>query len=800
MKKYIFLLIILCLPELALPQKATLSGYIQDSGTGEKLIGATVYNKKTLAGTTTNAYGFFSITLDTGNVQMSVSYVGYTPFEQAVDLHKDQFLTIKLTAAAELGEVVVTAQSNSQLHRQTQMGSVKLDTKQLDRLPTFMGEKDIIKSIQLTPGVQCGTEGTSGLYVRGGGADQNLILLDGVPVYNATHLFGFFSVFNSSAINSVEIIKGGFPARYGGRISSVLDIKMKEGNTQKIAGEGSIGLISSKLMLEGPLLKDRATFMVSARRTYFDVLSQPFIILAGKLKDPDYSIRAGYYFYDLNAKVNYRFSDKSRLFLSTYLGKDRMYAKMKSDQTYDGGTEQQKSTSGIEWGNATTALRYNQILGPKLFSNATLTYSRYRFEIGSDDERNGTRNGKRFSEYYKAQYLSGIFDWGARVDLDYHPHPDHYVRFGGGETYHTFKPGAMSYRAQSQDYNIDAAIGSDPLNAHELHFYAEDDIKITGNIKVNPGLHYSVFFVEGKTYQTVEPRISGYYLLTENISAKAAYTCMSQYMHLLTSGTIGLPTDLWVPVTDSVPPMIANQYAAGLAYTLWKEYEFSTEVYYKDMKNLIEYKDGASFMGTAENWERKIEVGNGNAYGMELFAQKKTGKTTGWIGYTLSWSNRQFDNLNEGRTFAYKYDRRHDISVVAVHSFDKKESKRWRKDIGMTWVYGTGNAVSLPTTTYKMLSSNSRSQSFDYWMPANADNFSSRNDYREPAYHRMDLSFTWSRTKGRTERSWNVSLYNAYNQHNPFYLYFKSDESGHKHLMKFSLLPILPSLSYSIKF
>lgn len=552
-------------------------------------------------------------------------------------------------------------------------------------------------------------------------------------------------------------------------------------------------------MLEGLLLKDRATFMVSARRTYFDILAQPFIALQNKSRGGDGKLRAGYYFYDLNAKLNYRFSDKSRLFLSSYSGKDRMYARQEFTDNNQGQSYHEKSKYGLEWGNTTTALRYNQIIGPKLFSNTTLTYSRYRFIVESESNSSNSREGNKISQSYNEEYLSGIFDWGARTDFDYLPHPDHYVRFGGGETFHTFKPGVTSF-SQRDDYtDSDTSFGASVLKAHEIYFYIEDDIKITERLKANPGLHASAFLVDGKEYHSVEPRISGYYLISENLSAKAAYTRMTQYMHLLSSGTIGLPTDLWVPVTDSVPPMIANQYAAGLAYTFRKKYEFSAEVYYKDMNNLIEYKDGASFMGTSENWDRKIEIGKGNSYGLELFAQKKMGRTTGWVGYTLAWSNRQFDNIDFGRQFPYKYDRRHDLSVVIAHSFDKKENKHWRKDIGMTWVYGTGNAISLPTSSSRTVIPELNQYNWDS-MSDQISTFSGRNDYREPAYHRMDVSVTWTRTKGRTERSWNISLYNAYNRHNPFYLYFKENENGSRNLMMFSLLPILPSISYSIKF
>lgn len=818
----LFLILLLSvLTTKAFTQKATISGYIEDASTGEKLIGASVYDKKTLKGTTTNLYGFFSITLDVGSVDFQVSYVGYTTYMQSIDLKTDTFLEVKLESDELIEEVTVAASTIEKIHEKNQMSAVQLQMKQVDKLPAFLGEKDIIKTIQLTPGIQSGSEGTSGLYVRGGGPDQNLILLDGVPVYNASHLFGFFSVFNSSAINNVEIMKGGFPARYGGRTSSVLDIRMKEGNTKKLSGEGSIGLISSKLTLEGPIKKDKTSFIISARRTYIDVLMQPFIVIANKMNDNG-NLRAGYYFYDLNAKVNHKFSQKSKLYISTYMGKDRVYVKDK--YKYDGNSNEAAyswdETAGLDWGNITTAVRYNYMINNKLFSNFTGTYSRYKFSIGFESEDKTTlETGEVRKENSSFEYISGIYDWSGKIDFDYIPTPNHYIRFGCSETYHTFTPGVNTFESKSAEQSIDTSFGSDIIYAHEMAAYIEDDIKIGERLKVNPGIHFSSFLVNDKSYFDFQPRFTMNYLLTENMSVKASYSRMAQYLHLLTNGTIGLPTDLWVPVTDSVPRITADQYAAGLAYTLNDMFEFSIEGYYKEMDNLIEYKEGASFMGNSENWDQKIEVGKGCSYGIELFAQKKVGKTSGWIGYTLSWTNRQFDNLNFGKEFPYKYDRRHDISVALVQEFEKKEHKKWKKSLGMTWVYGTGNAISLPVTTYRThnygleygsySSGNTVETDKDAPITSEVDNFEERNSFREPSYHRMDVSLTLSRKRNKTERSWIFSVYNAYNRQNPFYLFYDStphyDRQGNyiseeKQLKQLSLFPIIPSFSYTIKF
>jgi len=796
--KKILLIIFSFISVLTYGQKATISGYIEDAETGEKLIGANVYDSGKLIGTTSNTYGFFSLTLDTGNVTLYVSVIGYTTYKEEINLTENKVLNLSLKPQNEIEEVVVTGEEL--VHNKTQMSSVELSVDRIEKLPAFMGEKDIIKAIQLTPGIQSGSEGSSGLYVRGGGPDQNLILLDGVPVYNASHLFGFFSIFNTDAISKVEITKGGFPARYGGRTSSVLDIRMKEGNNKKFAAEASVGIISSKFTIEGPIIKDKTSFIVSGRRTYLDILAQPLIKHYGKDQGIE---KAGYYFYDLNAKVNHKFSDKSRLYLSTYLGKDEFYFGMNDTYSKDSTDFSDNSTSGIDWGNLTSTIRYNYIISPKLFANVTGTYSKYKFTVGFGSENSVTSPDTSYTNNFQFEYLSSIQDWAGKVDFDYLPSPNHYVRFGFGNTYHTFTPGVNAVSMQGEAA-IDTTFGSESIYGNEMSAYIEDDFKIGSQLKINMGLHYSMFFVKEKTYQSLQPRLSANYLISNNLSVKASYARMTQYLHLLTNGTIGLPTDLWVPVTDSVPPIISDQVALGFAYTLQNQYEFSIEGYYKKMDNLIEYKDGASFMGTAENWDKKIAVGSGDAYGAEFFLQKKQGKISGWIGYTLSWSNRLYDQpgnvLNFGREFSYKYDRRHDASFAGVYEFSNKFGKKeWSTDLGLVWVYGTGNAISLPISTYRALDAGaySNGRKGDYSI---IDNYENRNDFREPAYHRMDISATFTATKSKWEHSWNVSIYNVYNQQNPFMLQFNYNENNERVLQQVSLFPIIPSVSYNIKF
>lgn len=768
--------------------KYTLSGYVDDAGTGEKLIGATVFDQASLQGTTSNLYGFFSVTLPEGQYEIVASFVGYQRQVITIDLTKDQTFNFSLQSALDLEEVEIVGTQSEAIQDRSQMSVISLPMQDLQNLPALFGERDVMKALQLMPGVQSGGEGTSGLYVRGGGPDQNLILLDGVPVYNATHLFGFFSVFNTDALNSVELIKGGFPAHYGGRLSSVIDIRMKEGNTKKLRGAGSVGLISSKLTLEGPLIKDRSSFIVSGRRTYIDLLAQPFIRAIGNAEGA--KVRAGYYFYDLNGKVNYKFSESSRLFLSTYLGNDNAYARIEESYIQNNVRFTSKDNSGLGWGNITTALRWNKILNQRLFANTTLTYSRYRFQVGADYSLDADPGGQ--TEALEYSYSSGINDLAGKVDFDFIPNPNHYIKFGVGHIYHTFNPGVNVFQQDIvTDASVDTTFGNNKIYAHEFSTYIEDDMKIGGRMKVNAGLHFSGFRVRGENYFSLQPRISGRYLLSEDWSLKGSYATMRQFIHLLTNSTVGLPTDLWLPATDRVPPQKSQQLALGVAHTFKEKYEVSVEGYYKTMDNLIEYKEGASFFLGGEGWEDQVEVGKGTSYGAELFIQKKTGRLHGWIGYTLSWTNRQFENLNFGNEFPYKYDRRHDLSVALTYKFSD------RIDAGVTWVYGTGNAISLATDRYQ---GNARGVQDYIFNGSEVQYFEERNDYRMASFHRLDASVNFHKEKKWGKRTWTLGVYNIYNRQNPFYLYYDTDFNGNRQLKQVSLFPVIPSVSYSFSF
>ncbi len=785
-KDSLFLFLLMLMSTVAVSQKYTISGYVSSQETGEKIIGAAVYNPDAVnIGTLTNAYGFFSITFkDKSKVKLSASYVGHSSETVEFYLTKDTLIHFSLKSAAELEEVEVYGTKTEA--RKTEMGRITVPVKSIKMIPALFGEVDVLKAMQLLPGVQSGTEGTSGFYVRGGGPDQNLILIDGVPVYNVNHLFGFFSVFNADAIKDVSIIKGGFPARYGGRLSSVLDIRMKEGNLKRFSGSASIGFISSKFTFEGPIVKGKTSFMISARRTYIDLLAK----LLFRNKNPDSKLSSGYFFWDVNAKVNHKFSDKDRIYLSVYSGKDKAYLNYKAKQS-DFAND---FDNDLNWGNITAAFRWNHIFGKKLFTNTTLTYSRYKFEINLSENFRDTQIGE--DTRFIFEYSSGIEDYGAKIDFDYNPFVNHSVKFGMNYIFHTFRPSVQSFSISGVDELSMDSVGGTKIYASEYALFAEDEIKVFSKLNMNVGVHYSGFYVEDTLYQSLQPRVSLRFMIMPKWSLKAAYTKMGQYLHLLTNSSIGLPTDLWLPVTKNVLPQKSTQYALGSAFS-HAGFDFSVEAYYKDMNNLIEYKEGVGFVGGANSeegagWESKIETGGkGRSYGIEFFVKKNIGKLSGWIGYTLSKSERQFANVSFGKYFPYTYDRRHDIAIVLSYKLND------RIDFAGTWVYGTGNATTLALESYRALNEN---------LAPDADkenlinHIEKRNNFRMPAYHRLDLGINFRKQKKYGKRTWSLGAYNVYNRKNPFFLRFEQKADGEQALFQYSLFPIIPSISYKYEF
>ncbi len=793
-------------PQQAPQKRVIVSGFVTDAGSGERMIDATIYEPASLTGTTTNHYGFYSLSLPPGSAEIIVLYMGYASDTAIVSLTRDTTINFSLTMApVEIGTVTVTAGGRRANIESTQMSMIDIPVEKLLRLPVIFGEADVLKVIQLLPGVQAGTEGSSGIYVRGGGPDQNLFLLDGVPVYNANHLFGFMSVFNPDAVKSVQLFKGGFPARYGERLSSVVDIRMKDGNEKEFHGNAAIGLISSKLSLEGPIITEKTTFILSGRRTYYDILAQPLIIAANRENNEQNA--GGYYFYDLNAKISHRFSDKSRLYLSSYLGRDRAYLRSKSKPPYtdpSGNRFEYRDQFGLGWGNMITALRWNYLITNKLFSNTTLTYSNYDFDVTIKSSVKNLKTGQKETEFYR--YFSGIEDVGAKTDFDYYLSSAHSLKFGAGYTWHRFRPGVIALRYDPMDSEsaLDTIVGDARMRADEFALYVEDNLDITARLKMNAGVRVSLFNVQKSTYAVVQPRLSLRYLATNDLSFKASYSRMGQFVHLLTTSAISMPTDLWLPVTKRFEPPVSHQLAAGSGFLLPGGLEMTVEAFYKTMENLIEYKEGASFTGIGSGWESKVEKGRGWAYGAELMVEKNYGKFTGWIGYTLSWTWRRFENLNFGKTFPAKYDRRHDISLALTHKFSEKA------DAGIVWVYGTGNAATLGVSEYPP-EDMFGGQSYFY---SSLTDFPGRNNYRTPAYHRLDLSVNFHKQKKHGVRTWNISLYNAYSRLNPFFIYWGSEWEEEPDpvnpgsflyysrpvLRKVSIFPIMPSVSYSYKF
>ena len=812
MKSTLALFGLLCASLMTMAQSShTISGYVKDANSGEWLIGAKIYDLQSLEGAITNDFGFFSLTLPDGPVSLRVSYAGYESYQLPLTLEDDAVLTFELEYL-ELEAVDIIAEDIESIAEQTEMSSIDVPIEQIKLLPALLGEVDVIKAIQLLPGVQSGNEGSTGLYVRGGGPDQNLILLDDVPLYYVSHLGGFFSVFNADALSNVKLVKGGFPARYGGRLSSVLDIRMKEGNNQDYQFEGSVGVLASKLSVQGPIIKNKTSFIVSARRTYFDLFTRPITALASRIgSGGEGSASFGYYFYDLNAKVNHIISDKDRLYFSTYLGNDVLDLSFE-DQVGEEGDPNYAYTrfqSKNSWGNQLAALRWNHLWSPKLFSNLTATYTNYRLRLDNEIDAAFATNQAGtdvFETSFFFGYFSGIRDFGARWDFDYYPNPDHDIEFGITSTWHTFTPGAIGVSLGFGDTTLlDTTINNELARGLESSIYIEDQMNIGDRLSANAGLHFAHYLINQKNYFSLQPRLSARYLLTDKWSLKASYSRMTQFLHLLVNSTTGLPVDLWVPATENVAPQQAWQAAAGIAGTIFGGLiDVSVEGYYKEMSGLISYKEGVSlYLGVEGSWEDRVETdGEGQAYGAEILFQKKTGKTTGWMGYTLSWNNRRFDNLNNGEVFPFRYDRRHDVSLVIAHKFNDRIS------ISGTWVYGTGNAITLPSGNFStpFVGPNNFGTNFLQYQLGGATLYENgRNGFRMEAYHRADFGINFTKEKRWGVRTWNISFYNLYNRQNPYFYFIGTEEvpgsqfETQPALRKLALFPIIPSVSYSFK-
>ncbi|MDR1181526.1 MAG: TonB-dependent receptor [Bacteroidales bacterium] len=764
-------------------QNYTISGYVKDASNGEALTGATVYTKENMKGTVANAYGFYSLTVARGEYTLEVTFVGYEKYTVPINLSENIRRNIELSPIQyQMEEVVVSASRGDANVSSTEMGTTELRIEAIKKTPSFFGEADLMKTVQLLPGVQSSGEGSSGYYVRGGGIDQNLILLDDAVIYNAGHLFGFFSIFNADAVRSAEMIKAGMPANYGGRLASVLNVSMKEGNMKKYEAEGGIGIIFARLNVQGPIVKNKASFLLTGRRTYVDKLIQPFL----RKDSPAKGLKL--YFYDLNGKVNWRINDKHHLFLSGYHGSDAYGFKSSEGSMY----------ANFAWQNSSASFRWNYNISSKLFLNTSFMFSDYQF------------NTEIEMDVYKLKIFSGIRDYSAKTELTYLPIAGNIFHVGGMYTFHRITPNTYAAEATSM-----LEIPQSPVfNTHEAAIYANDEIDLGEAIRLTLGVRGSYFQHTGaftsytpdevgrigdsviygkgekvKDFWGIEPRASVRFSIDKTFSIKASYMHNYQYLHQVTMSSISLPTDMWMASTTNIKPQIGNQYSVGVYKNILKDmYEFSIELYYKDMKNQTEYKAGYSPITEATKYlEQQYTQGDGYSYGAEFFVNKTYGKFTGWIGYTLSWTRRIFPELNNGKEYPAHHDRRHDISVMLSYEILPQLTT------SIVWVYATGNTMTIPLGFYFM----------GYDM---VTEYSEKNAFRVPPYHRMDISVNWVIKKTeRFENSLNFSVYNVYNRRNPFFISIGSQLDQTKGEItntayQMSLFPIIPSITWNFKF
>jgi hypothetical protein len=741
------------------------SGSVRDKQTGESLIKAVVrIQELPNAGIISNEYGFYSLSLPKGNYSVVVSQVGYETLVQKIKLDSSQTINFSLQTKNVLKEVVVESSRKNDNLTKAQMGTETINMSAISKVPVIFGEKDLLKTIQLLPGVKSAGEGNSGFFVRGGGADQNLILLDEAPVYNATHLLGFFSTFNSDAIKDATIIKGNSPSQYGGRLSSVLDVKMKEGNNQDYTVNGGIGLISSKVSIEGPLQKNKSSFILSGRRTYADV----FLKATEKFKDNIL------YFYDLNAKANYQINAKNKIYVSGYFGRDEL------------GLGQD---FGIDWGNKTGTIRWNKIISNKLFLNTSFIYSDYNYNVKL---KNGETNFNINSE---------IKDVNLKQDYTLYTNTQNTLRFGFNTILHNIRPSTFTG-------TVINSVAKTGRNGLENAVYLTNNYKATNQLTIDYGMRLSMYTLMGgdvyniyqnglvsssiklapssfgKTYANLEPRITTNFRIDDEKSIKAGYARNVQHLHLLSNSVASSPSDQWIGNSYNIKPEIADQISVGYVTKVFKNnFEFTTEAYYKHLQNQIDYKDGAE-INTVSDVESVLLYGIGRAYGLELLLKKKEGRLTGWIGYTLSKTERKIEGINGNNWYNARQDRTHDISVVGIYDLND----RW--SISGVFVYNTGDAVTYPTGKYNL-------------QGQTLYQYAARNANRMPAYHRLDFSATYEKNKTkRMHGSWNFSLYNVYGRENAYRISFKDDPNDptRTQIIRTALFKWVPSVTYQFKF
>lgn len=761
-----------------------MSGYVEDRLSGERIPDVEIYFPDLERGTITNQYGFYSFASASTQIKLLVSHIAYEPQEFDLKLFQDTTLNIILTPREiSLSEVEVVVSPNRAVEN-VYMSQHNIEIAQIETLPMLLGEPDVQKVLQLLPGVQGGQEGSSGLYVRGGRADQNLILLDGLPLYNPSHLFGFFSVFPTQAMKSVKLFKGGFPARYGGRLSSVVDYTMREGNLKQYRGQAALGIVSSRVLIEGPIKKEKASFLLSGRRTFIDLFLRPF--------QKGNSEQDLIYFYDLHFKANIIASGRNRFYLSAYAGRDLFEYRYDSEKNQLNVSKfiPDRSETDTGWGNRLLALRWNHIIGDRTFVNVLAGMTSYHYAL----EQHRTRSQPGINEPIRVSedsWNSAILDRIVKVDAEHNAGSRHYLRFGLEGIWHRIQPGRTQRQTETESEEkatVEQQFPTNHLKSRTIAAYAEDEIYLSRRFQINVGLRASGYLVDGGPYWSIEPRVSANLRLSEHLAAKVSAVTMQQYIHLLTQGGARLPNDLWVPSTELINPQRGQQIAMGLAWSVPSgRYELYLEAYWRRMQNLLEYETDANTRSSAVlNWADLVEEGNGQAAGLEIFAQKKTGRWTGWLGYTLGKASRKFKNLNDGESFPDGFDRRHDLSIVGRYRINNQV------EFSATWVYGSGYPVWLPVGQYLI-------------RPVIVVDFGPLNNSRAPDYHRLDVGFHFEKTLSWATRTFSLGLYNLYGRKNPFYVYAYSniDEYFYRRppqVTKVSLFQWIPSLSYQLEF
>lgn len=759
-------------------ENVTVSGYVSEVTSGEMLARATVFISELNKGTICNEFGFFSINLPQGKATMTFRFVGFETKKLELKLTHDTLLHVELETKNRLGEVKVEASSKEDLLLSTVLGMQRLTATQVERIPTVLGEPDLLKAIQQLPGVSFAAEGSTGFSVRGGNPEQTLIQLDGVPVYNVNHLWGFMSSFNNDAINDAKLYKGNLPARFGGRLSSVLDVSMKEGNMKKRTGTFSISPIAGRYTLEGPIAKDKASFMISGRTTWANLLLSAVNRLENQNKENPEVITHG--FWDINAKTNWKINRNNRVYLSFYTGRDAFV-------TEEGGDLYQDYTKfSYNWQNLTTVVRWNHIFGPALFANFSVYNSRFR-------QAYLNRFDKKSHEFYEG--YNNLNDVTAKGDFDLFPASEAKIKFGYQFSLQKFSPEIISYQADSTSFTLNSDIFTRNFIAE---FYAETDVDISEKFKASPGIRCGNMATQNRNYFSLQPRLSFRYLFPGNFSAKVSYARMKQYLHRLQNTTLGIPTELWVSSTDRIEPGTSDLFSAGVFWKPKPGINLSAEPFYSFLQNVTRYKEGTLVLKERdESWENYVVNGNGKSIGLELMAEKTAGNLTGWLAYTLSKSTRQFDEINFGKPFPYAYDRRHQFNVNARYFVGErnKNALTIRKEFSANFNYASGNYITLALQEYEAiplpLMENSRS--YSEWF-ATRSLVNSVNNYKMPAFHNLNVSYRIERQSADKTIIWDFSVYNVYNRLNPWYYYKKGDK-----LKQITMFPIIPSISFTYK-